>query len=627
MSAFGFRRILNGLNLVPKTSSTASSAGDMDFNTTTNKVTLHNGTTASAIVTESQQATITNKDIDGATATNSSRITIPKASFATISGLTRKEGTLLYANDTDKLYYDDGATLVQINSAVGGGVTSVALSLPSDFSVTGSPVTTSGTLSATYTSQTANTVFAAPSGSPGAPSFRALVSADLPVTSILKGGTGQTTATAAFNALAPTTTKADIIVHNGTNNIRLPVGTDTFVLTADSAQTSGVKWAAASGSTPTGSANTVAFFNGSGNLSSNTKASFNETNVNLAIGFTSGSGALSASDEGSTALGSAHAGSINATAKGTLARGFIFGGGSSEITASSDGSFASGYVDTNSTIVAGPGGSAGFVHGIASNTSSITSGGLGAMAIGNSTSSGTIASNGGGSLAIGTSSGASISASGFGSLSMGYAASFNITSTLDACFAFGKAATGDIIANTGVGAFAVGDDTRSQAVMATSFGIGHRNGTYTNFMLGRYGSDSGTSSSWVSTESVFQIGNGSSVGSPATAFQVFKDGKVTTTGAQKHTAIRQTSSATDSLSARTDRTLLCNTASTAIAITLPAGETGLEFFIKDSGNNASSNNVTFVTTGGDTIEAGATISTNGGFKHLQFLSTKWWVIG
>lgn len=62
-----------------------------------------------------------------------------------------------------------------------GTVTSVALSLPAIFSVSGSPVTTSGTLSASLASQTANTVWAAPNGSAGAPSFRALVAADIPV--------------------------------------------------------------------------------------------------------------------------------------------------------------------------------------------------------------------------------------------------------------------------------------------------------------------------------------------------------------------------------------------------------------------------------------------------------------
>jgi len=65
------------------------------------------------------------------------------------------------------------------NNKGSGSVTSVALTAPSIFTVTGSPITSSGTLALTY-SGTA-----------------------LP---ILNGGTGQTTANSAFNALAPSQT-------------------------------------------------------------------------------------------------------------------------------------------------------------------------------------------------------------------------------------------------------------------------------------------------------------------------------------------------------------------------------------------------------------------------------------
>lgn len=45
---------------------------------------------------------------------------------------------------------------------------------------------------------------------------------------IANGGTGQTTQTAAFDALAPTTTAGDLIYHNGTDNVRLAAGTRYF---------------------------------------------------------------------------------------------------------------------------------------------------------------------------------------------------------------------------------------------------------------------------------------------------------------------------------------------------------------------------------------------------------------
>lgn len=62
-----------------------------------------------------------------------------------------------------------------------GTVTSVALSLPNIFSVSGSPVTSSGTLTASLATQTANAVFAGPTnGSAAAPGFRSLVAADIP---------------------------------------------------------------------------------------------------------------------------------------------------------------------------------------------------------------------------------------------------------------------------------------------------------------------------------------------------------------------------------------------------------------------------------------------------------------
>jgi len=76
----------------------------------------------------------------------------------------------------------------------GTGVTSVGLVLPSDFTVTNSPVTSAGDLTATWASQTANYMLAAPNGSSGTPSFRAMVNADLPASGVTANTYGSTTA-------------------------------------------------------------------------------------------------------------------------------------------------------------------------------------------------------------------------------------------------------------------------------------------------------------------------------------------------------------------------------------------------------------------------------------------------
>jgi C1q domain len=76
------------------------------------------GVTGSVVGTTDTQA-LTNKDIDGGTASNTNRITLPKASKATLDALTRKEGTIVFASDEDKVYVDDGSNLIGIGSGQG----------------------------------------------------------------------------------------------------------------------------------------------------------------------------------------------------------------------------------------------------------------------------------------------------------------------------------------------------------------------------------------------------------------------------------------------------------------------------------------------------------------------------
>ena len=62
----------------------------------------------------------------------------------------------------------------------GGSVTSVGIAVPSDLTVSGSPVTTSGTITLARASQAANTFLGAPSGASGPPTYRTLVATDIP---------------------------------------------------------------------------------------------------------------------------------------------------------------------------------------------------------------------------------------------------------------------------------------------------------------------------------------------------------------------------------------------------------------------------------------------------------------
>jgi hypothetical protein len=236
---------------------------------------------------------------------------------------------------------------------------------------------------------------------------------------IANGGTGQTTAVAAFDALSPTTTKGDLIVSDGTDNVRLAVGTNAFVLTADSTQASGVKWAAASGGGLTGftAAESTAAPNATVYVDSLT-ASAASTNADVAF-VAKGTGATLAQVPTSTAAGgnkrgtyatdwqksrtlatqvasgtySALIGGLNHTASGADA--VVIGGDTNTASATDtaviggDSNIASG---SGATIVGGSGNSASniytFVGGglscTASGTYGSSIGGLGNTASGDS---------------------------------------------------------------------------------------------------------------------------------------------------------------------------------------------------------------------------------------------------
>ncbi len=227
--------------------------------------------------------------------------TLDAATFRTAIGAGTGNGTVTSVTGTSPV--------------VSSGGTTPAISLATGYGDTQNP----------YASKTANFFLAAPNGTAGAPTFRAVVAADIPtlnqnttgtasnvtgtvaianggtgettrqaamdalagaVTSgqylrgngtdvvmsaiqaadvptlnqnttgtasnvtgtvaIANGGTGQTTASAAFNALSPVTSTGDLIIGNGANSsTRLPIGANNYVLTSNG--TTAV-WALATGS-------------------------------------------------------------------------------------------------------------------------------------------------------------------------------------------------------------------------------------------------------------------------------------------------------------------------------------------------------------------------------------------
>lgn len=80
-----------------------------------------------------------------------------------------------------------------------GTVTSIGMSVPSFLSVSPSSISTSGTFAISLASESANTVFAAPNGSAGAPTFRTLVAADIPSLSATDWVLAGNAPTAAYN--------------------------------------------------------------------------------------------------------------------------------------------------------------------------------------------------------------------------------------------------------------------------------------------------------------------------------------------------------------------------------------------------------------------------------------------
>jgi hypothetical protein len=159
------------------------------------------------------------------TATANTAVTLPAGATAASNNLLSSATAvgIITGTPSGSNYLRGDGTWATIAS--GGTVTSVAATVPSFLSVAGSPITTSGTLAIT------------------------LSGTALP---IANGGTGQTTASAAFNALSPITTAGDLILGTGVNTAgRLGIGSNGQVLQSNGTTASWATFTGGATITPT----------------------------------------------------------------------------------------------------------------------------------------------------------------------------------------------------------------------------------------------------------------------------------------------------------------------------------------------------------------------------------------
>lgn len=127
--------VFNGTGAITLPSGTTSQepsspvAGMLRYNSTLSLIEVYQGSAWRSLADISTAQALTNKDYQGGTASNSSRVTIPKDTASNIAGLTRKQATLIYDTTNNLVNFDNGTTLNALASTAAATTTIAGITI------------------------------------------------------------------------------------------------------------------------------------------------------------------------------------------------------------------------------------------------------------------------------------------------------------------------------------------------------------------------------------------------------------------------------------------------------------------------------------------------------------------
>lgn len=218
-SSANFKHLKYGLNLIPNATSLISEPGDIDYDIASGQFNFFSAAGAGHLVIDNAVQTLTNKTIN--VSNNSIIGTINTAAqFNLTTG--HLESSLTTTVELGFVHGVTSSIQAQLNSITGSAITA----LTGDVTATG-PGSSVATLAAVGT---AGTYVKVTTDSKGR-----VISGSVSPLGISDGGTGQSSASAAYNALSPMTTAGDI-EYEITNGVaaRLPIGLNNQILQVSS---------------------------------------------------------------------------------------------------------------------------------------------------------------------------------------------------------------------------------------------------------------------------------------------------------------------------------------------------------------------------------------------------------